>query len=437
MVYVISKEGKPLMPTKRHGKIRILLKNSQAKVVKRNPFTIKLLYDTTNYIQPVTLGIDSGYTYIGFSATTEKEELISGECTLLKGQSERLKEKSMYRKQRRSRLRYRAPRFDNRAIPKGWLAPSIQHKYESHLRFIAYLQSILPISKIIIEVANFDVQKIKNPKIEGKEYQEGEQKDFWNLREYILHRDDHKCQNPDCNNKSKDKVLEVHHIGFWKKDRTDRPSNLISLCNKCHNPRNHKESGFLWGWKPKLKSFKEATFMSVVRWRLVNSLNCEHTYGFDTKSKRIALGLEKTHYNDAFCIADGSAQTRVKPIYFEQIRRNNRSLEKFYDAKYVDSRTGEKVSGQDLNSGRTTRNKNLNSENLHKYRKQKLSKGQRRIRTQRYFYQPKDLVKYDGKVFVVKGIQNKGAYIKLENLAKPVKTSLVAPYEFRKGICVI
>jgi hypothetical protein len=167
MVYVISKEGKPLMPTKRHGKIRVLLKNNLVKVVKRKPFTIKLLYDTTNYIQPVTLGIDSGYTYIGFSATTEKEELISGECTLLKGQSERLKEKSMYRKQRRSRLRYRTPRFDNRTIPKGWLAPSIQHKYESHLRFIAYLQSILPISKIIIEVANFDVQKIKNPKISG------------------------------------------------------------------------------------------------------------------------------------------------------------------------------------------------------------------------------------------------------------------------------
>ena len=191
------------------------------------------------------------------------------------------------------------------------------------------------------------------------------------------------------------------------------------------------------GLKPKLKSFKEATFMSVVRWRLVNSLNCEYTYGFDTKSKRIALGLEKTHYNDAFCIADGSAQTRVKPIYFEQIRRNNRSLEKFYDAKYVDSRTGEKVSGQDLNSGRRTRNKDLNSENLHKYRKQKLSKGQRRIRTQRYFYQPKDLVKYENKIYTVKGIQNKGAYIKLENLSKPIKTELVVPYEFRKGICVI
>jgi hypothetical protein len=59
------------------------------------------------------------------------------------------------------------------------------------------------------------------------------------------------------------------------------------------------------------------------------------------------------------------------------------------------------------------------------------------MRTQRYFYQPKDLIKYENKIYIVKGIQNKGAYIKLENLAKPVKTELVTSYEFRKGICVI
>ena len=64
-------------------------------------------------------------------------------------------------------------------------------------------------------------------------------------------------------------------------------------------------------------------------------------------------------------------------------------------------------------------------------------KGQRRIRTQRYFYQPKDIVIYDGKKYVVKGVQNKGNYIKLEKLNKPVKVSLVKPYKFRKGFCVV
>ena len=177
--------------------------------------------------------------------------------------------------------------------------------------------------------------------------------------------------------------------------------------------------------------------MSTVRWKLVNILNCKYTYGYITKFKRVALGLEKTHYNDAFCIAGGINQARTKPIIFEQIRRNNRSLEKFYDAKYIDIRTGKVATGQELFCGRRTRNKNYNTENLRKYRGQKISKGQRRIRTQRYFYQPKDIVIYNGKKYVVKGVQNKGNYIKLEKLNKPVKLSLVKPYEFRKGFCVV
>lgn len=189
--------------------------------------------------------------------------------------------------------------------------------------------------------------------------------------------------------------------------------------------------------KPKNKPLKEATFMSTVRWKLVNLLNCEYTYGYITKSKRIALDLEKTHYNDAFCIAGGTNQTRVKPIIFEQIRRNNRSLEKFYDAKYIDIRTSKAATGQELFSGRRCRNKNLNSENLRIYRAHKISKGRRSIRTTRYFYQPKDIVIYNGKRYIVKGIQNKGSYIKLDGLSKPVKTELVKPYIFRKGICVM
>src|SRR5699024_6218087 len=122
----------------------------------------------------------------------------------------------------------------------------------------------------------------------------------------------------------------------------------------------------------KVKGFKDSTFMSMVRWRLVNYLNSldietNHTYGFETKSKRIDLKLEKSHSNDAFCIAGGSTQTRVETFSIEQIRRNNRSLEKFYDAKFIDSRTGKKVSASELSCGRTARNKNLNGENLKIY----------------------------------------------------------------------
>ena len=423
------------MPTSRHGKVRRLLKEGKAKVVKVKPFTIQLLYKSKEYTQPVTLGIDSGYTYIGFSAITKGKELISGEVKLRNDISELIKERRMYRRQRRNRLRYRKPRFNNRVSSKkeGWLAPSIKHKLDTHIRFIEKLKQILPITDVVVEVANFDTHKLKNPDVEGIGYQQGEQQGFWNVREYVLYRDNYTCQLCD----RKDVPLEVHHIGYWIPDRTDRPDNLITLCTKCHTPKNHKENGKLWGMKPKNKPLKEATFMSTVRWKLVNLLNCEYTYGYITKSKRIALDLEKTHYNDAFCIAGGTNQTRVKPIILEQIRRNNRSLEKFYDAKYIDIRTGKAATGQELFSGRRCRNKNLNSENLRIYRAHKISKGRRSIRTTRYFYQPKDIVIYNGKRYIVKGIQNKGSYIKLDGLSKPVKTELVKPYIFRKGICVM
>ena len=71
----------------------------------RDTFTIQLLYETTEYTQDVTVGVDAGYQTVGFSATTEKEELISGELKLLPGMSERLKERAMYRNNRRTRLR--------------------------------------------------------------------------------------------------------------------------------------------------------------------------------------------------------------------------------------------------------------------------------------------------------------------------------------------
>ncbi len=436
MVYVLSKAGQPLMPTKRHGKVRVLLKRKLATVVKRQPFTIQLCYDSDQYTQDVTLGVDSGYSYIGFSAVTDSQELVSGEAKLLSGQKDRLKEKRMYRTQRRARLRYRAPRFDNRKKETGWLTPSIQHKLDAHLRFISLLKGLLPITKTVVEVANFDIQKIKDANVQGEDYQNGEQKGTWNVREYVLHRDHHSCQNPDCKNKAAKPVLETHHLGYFKGDGSDRPENMIALCTQCHIPKNHKLGGFLYGWKPKLKGFREATFMAMVRWRLVNMLACDHTYGFDTKTKRINQGLHKSHSNDAFCIAGGIDQAREAPVVFEQVRRNNRSIEKFYDAKYIDTRTGERACGQELGSQRRSRNLSHAFENNRIFRGQKVSRGQRRIKRQRYFYQPKDLVRYSDKVCEVKGIQNKGAYIKLTGLPKPVKTSLVKPYAFRKGFCV-
>ena len=209
-VFVKNQRGEPLMPT-RPRKARILLKEGKAKVIQRTPFTIQLCYATGETRQAITLGVDSGFKHIGISAVSEIEELFASEVQLRNDLVALNSERRQYRRSRRNRkTRYRKPRFFNRKKPQGWLAPSLQHKLDSHKKVIAQLCQSLPISKIVIEVAAFDIQKIKHPEIQGMAYQQGEQVGFWNVREYVLYRDNHQCQH--CQGKSKDPVLNVHHI---------------------------------------------------------------------------------------------------------------------------------------------------------------------------------------------------------------------------------
>jgi len=331
MVYVLSKEGKPLMPTNRHGKVRHLLKDGKVKVTKRTPFTIQLLYNSEEYTQPITLGIDSGYQNIGLSAVTESQEVFSAEVKLRTDIVKLNSERRQYRRSRRNRKTwYREPRFLNRKKDNGWLAPSIQHKIDSHIKLIDTVKKILPITKINIEVANFDIQKIKNQDIEGIGYQNGDQSGFWNIREYVLYRDGHICQH--CKGKCGDKILEVHHINT-RQTGGDRPDNLITLCGLCHEKVSQNKLQL----KIKVsKGYKSESFMSMVRWRLVNIIRemgdiVSHTYGYITKGNRIALGISKSHANDAFVIAGGAkgiSQTRLNSYLIQQVRKCNRKLYK-------------------------------------------------------------------------------------------------------------
>ncbi|MEM3829706.1 MAG: RNA-guided endonuclease IscB, partial [Conexivisphaerales archaeon] len=150
-VYVLNKYGNPLMPTS-PAKARRLLKTGKAKVVRRTPFTIQLIYGSSGYKQDITLGVDSGYKTIGLSAVTDKQELFASEIKLRTDVSNNLTERRQYRRTRRNRLWYRKPRFDNRVKTKkaGWLAPSILHKLNSHIKAVKFVSSILPVSKVIV-----------------------------------------------------------------------------------------------------------------------------------------------------------------------------------------------------------------------------------------------------------------------------------------------
>ena len=333
MVYVLNKDGQPLMPTKRCGKVRRLLKQNEAKVIKRCPFTIQLLYDTTNFTQSITLGVDAGSKHIGLSATTEDKELYSSDVTLRTDIVDLLSSRREFRSSRRNRkTRYRKPRFNNRVSTKkkGWVSPSINQKIDTHLTVINNVCKILPIAKIIVEVASFDIQKIKNPDIKGIEYQQGEQLDFWNVREYVLSRDSYTCQC--CKGKSKDKILNVHHIES-RKTGGDAPNNLITLCETCHTGY-HKGSVSFPKTIKRGMSFKDAAFMGIMRWYLYNELKERYndvslTYGYITKNTRIKSKLPKEHYIDARCI---SGNPLAKPLgyvfYQKKVRCHNRQIHK-------------------------------------------------------------------------------------------------------------
>ena len=331
MVYVISKNGQPLMPTENHAKVRILLKNKKAKVIKTCPFTIQLAYDSTNYTQEITLGVDSGSKHIGLSATTKSKVLFESDVELRNDIVNLLSARRQNRRTRRNRkTRYRKPRFDNRRRKEDWLAPSIQNKVNSHLTVIRKVHEILPVTKIVVEVASFDIQKIKNPTISGTEYQQGEQSEFWNVREYVLFRDGHICQC--CKGKSKDKILNVHHIES-RKTGGNAPNNLITLCETCHTGY-HKGIVKLPKTIHRGMSFKDAAFMGIMRWAFYNKLkeiypNVSLTYGYITKNIRIRNCLPKEHYIDARCISGNPKAISDGTVYYQKkVRCHNRQIHK-------------------------------------------------------------------------------------------------------------
>jgi len=333
LAYVINQHGEPLMPCSPR-KARLLLKSNKAKVINRTPFTIQLRHGSSGYKQPITLGVDAGSKMVGLSATTEKKVLFEAETELRTDIVELLAERASLRKGRRNRnLRYRPARFKNRKKQKGWLAPSIQHKIGSHLRLVDLVHKILPVKKIIAEVAAFDIQKIKNPEIAGAEYQQGPQMDFWNVREYVLWRDGHKCRGKEgC----KGKILNVHHIES-RKTGGNAPGNLITLCEKCHDSYHQ---GKLKLDHKRGKSYKHQTFMGIMRWAFYNRLKEQYpdvslTYGYLTKNTRIENALDKSHRVDARCISGNPLAAESNWYKYKFVRGQNRCLHKANPKKGV------------------------------------------------------------------------------------------------------
>ena len=306
LVYVLDINGHPLMPTKRFGKVRRMLRDGQAKVVSREPFTIKLLYETkTNIIQDLTLGVDTGSSKIGCAVVDEKQNVLYlSEVEIRNDITKKMDRRRSFRQNRRSRkTRYRKVRFLNRknSIKKDRYNPTLKSKFDSHVREIEFIKSILPISKLILEVGQFDTHKLKNPNVRGWGYQRGINYGFANSRAHALDRDNYTCQI--CG--AKNTRLEVHHIKYRSQGGSDDLDNLITLCKDCHH-KLHEGKIELKVKGKKKASLKHATQTSIIRCMLLKHYpEAIETFGYVTKANREQSNLSKEHYSDAITIACG------------------------------------------------------------------------------------------------------------------------------------
>lgn len=341
---VLDQNGKPLMPTTRLGKVYRLLKTKKAHIVSYEPFTIQLDYEPdTHIIQPMTLGVDSGAIHSGYSIANEHREYYSAEVIARDDISKRLLNRRMCRQNRRSRkIRYRKPRFNNRKNKrKGWLAPSLQQKVAVQINEIDHLHRYFPIETIIVETAEFDIQKIKNPDISGIEYQQGTLQGY-NIRNYLLEKHKRKCFY--CEKTVSG--FEVEHMLPKSRGGSDRIDNLTLSCHDCNQKKDTLTAEeFIQQTLPakkatvKLKQlpnekrlFKYMAHMNTTRWVLYNTIkekypNVKMTYGYITKYERIQAGLPKAHHIDAKCITGFATVPSIdQTVVKVKMRRHNRRL---------------------------------------------------------------------------------------------------------------
>lgn len=404
-VFVIGLVGIALMPTTPR-KARILLKSGKAEVFCKRPFTIKLRYKTGSATQPLSLGIDTGSQHIGVGVCLIKDNeataIYSAEIELRSSMEKRklIEKRKEYRRGRRYRkVRYRHPKFRFNAKrtysekkakrkstknmthwvkvppaidtrPKGWLPPSIQSKVDHHIGWINRYLAVLPKdTKLIIEAARFDMARMNDPIIHGELYQRGPQYDEENTKAYIFKRDGYKCKCCGAQGGTKRKIdgshvkLITHHLLLKAEGATDNPKYLITVCDACHTPRNHRPGGILYKWYEENKEVKrglrDATAMNILASRLRKAfLHAAFTYGNITAADRKRFLISKGHAEDAVSIAARNAESlecRCSVFCYKQVRSKKRSLHE------ANPRKGDKEPNREAtrNSKNTRRSKSF------------------------------------------------------------------------------
>jgi 5-methylcytosine-specific restriction endonuclease McrA len=329
-VFVLDKKKQPLMPCS-EKRARLLLDRGSAVVVKMYPFTIRLKDRVGGEVQPLRVKLDPGSRYTGIAIVRESEtidtdtgEIIVNLTVLNLFQlnhrgpaiSDSLTSRSAMRRRRRSNLRYRQPRFDNRTKPKGWLAPSLQHRVDTTISWVAKLQKAAPVTDISQELVKFDMQLMRNPEISGVEYQQGTLMGF-SVREYLLEKWGRKCAYCGAENTP----LQIEHIHPKANGGSNAVSNLALACEPCNKKKGTLDIKVFLKNKPEQlkkieaqakRPLKDAAAVNATRWALANQLEAsglpvELSNGARTKFNRSQHGIPKAHTLDAVCVGEFSS----------------------------------------------------------------------------------------------------------------------------------
>lgn len=296
---------------------RKLQTQGRAKQIRRYPMTIILNKEVENpNPQPLTLKIDPGSKFTGFALLNAKNEVIWAMELEHRGMAisaSLLKRSSVRRNRRNRKTRYRKARFLNRARPEGWLAPSLMHRVLTIETWVKRICRYANVTKIVMELVRFDLQKMENPEISGVEYQQGALAGY-EVREYLLEKWGRQCAY--CG--KQDTPLEIEHIQPKSKGGSDRISNLTLACNPCNQKKGAQDvEDFLSGKTDLLKRIlsqakaplKDAAAVNSIRWKLLETLKTTGLpvgtgSGGQTKYNRIRLGLPKEHWIDAACVGE-------------------------------------------------------------------------------------------------------------------------------------
>lgn len=363
-IYVLNKDGKPLMPTTRGGHVRHLLKEQKARVVQSNPFTIQLLYETNDVVQPLYLGIDPGRTNIGvavvkadgtavFAAHLETRNkkipklmqdrkkarrarrtngrrcrrqrrakangTISKKCVKQdtaqsKNPSKRAKEIGIIKRRLPGYkkdvlcigIKNKEAKYTNRTRPEGWLTPTANQLLQTHINLVRKMQKFLPISDVVLEVNKFAFMRLDNPDIQKWQYQQGPLYQKGSLENAVSEMQEHHClfcEKP---------IEHYHHVVPKSENGSNTIANIVGLCAEHHN-LVHKDVA----WQEKLveektglnKKYGALSVLNQIIPALTKELSFlfpKHSFmtnGKSTHDYRAAHGISKDHWLDAYCIA--------------------------------------------------------------------------------------------------------------------------------------